>query len=45
MSETAEQLGEKIGDSVGALGAVAAMVATEDMGWPGFLLSYITISK
>ncbi|KAG5365761.1 putative membrane protein [Yarrowia sp. B02] len=45
MSETAEHLGEKIGDSVGALGAVAAMVATEEMGWPGFLLSYITISN
>lgn len=45
MSETAEHLGEKIGDSVGALGAVAALMATEELGWPGVFLSYITISN
>lgn len=45
MSQTAQSLGEKIGDSAGAIGAVAAMVATEDLGWTGVLLSYLTISN
>lgn len=46
MSETVgDHLGEKIGDSVGALGAVAAILATQESGWLGLVLSYLTISN